>query len=73
MTVNLDGKEFKSFVSASQPPTARSGSTATATNAQDKREIVNVGKPFNFTGTTYVLTLNDEKLGRFDKAAEPLP
>ncbi|MGH7140384.1 MAG: TlpA family protein disulfide reductase [Pirellulales bacterium] len=73
ITVNLDGKEFTSFVSGT--PTAistlwidRDGNHRTSY----KREIVSVGKPFNFTGTTYVLTLNDDKLS-LDEAATPLP
>jgi thiol-disulfide isomerase/thioredoxin len=37
-----------------------------------KRETVQVGKPFNFTGTTYVIGATDGKL-TLEKAAEPVP
>jgi len=73
ITVNLDGKEFTSFMSGKPDANSslwidRDGNQRTSY----KREIVSFGKPFNFTGTTYVLTLNDEKL-TLDKAAESLP
>jgi thiol-disulfide isomerase/thioredoxin len=73
ITVNLDGKEFTSFM-AGKPSTGgslwidRDGNKRTSY----KREIISIGKPFNFTGTTYVLTLNDDKL-TLDTATDPLP
>ncbi len=73
ITVNLDGKEFTSFVSG-KPNAAssiwidRDGNQRTSY----KREIVSLGKPFNFTGTTYVLKLDGEQL-TLDKAADELP
>ena len=73
ITVNLDGKEFTSFISGMPASNSslwidRDGNKRTSY----KREMVYVGKPFNFTGTTYTLTLSD---GRFtlDKAPSELP
>ncbi len=73
ITVNLDGQELTSFVSGK--PNAdtslwidRDGNHKTSY----KREMISIGKPFNFTGTTYVLSLSDDKLS-LDKADESLP
>lgn len=73
VTVNLDGMPFTSFVSGK--PTAgtslwidRDGNN----RRSYKREMITVGKPFNFTGTTYVLALNDNKFS-LDTAEDALP
>jgi thiol-disulfide isomerase/thioredoxin len=73
ITVNLDGKDFASFVSGKPGAGSslwidRDGNKRTSY----KREMVSIGKPFNFTGTTYVLNLNDDNL-TLDKAADALP
>lgn len=73
LTFDLDGREFTSFVSG-QPEanTAiwidRDGNKKTS----QKREIAVVGKPFNFTGTTYEFRW-DGKVMSLEKAAESLP
>ena len=73
IAVKLDDQEFTTFISGEPNATStlwidRDGNKRTSY----KREIVAVGKPFNFTGTTYVLALNDGKLA-LDKADETLP
>jgi thiol-disulfide isomerase/thioredoxin len=69
VTLTLDGKTSKSFVSGE--PTANTRLSVDR-NGDGKQsfyyEAVQVGKPFNFTGTTYVLNLKDGKLS-LDKSA----
>ena len=73
VTVSLDGKDYTSFVSG-KPTSARSlwidrdGNKRTSY----KREMVELNKPFNFTGTTYVLKAKDDKLA-LEKAPAELP
>lgn len=73
VTFKLDDKEFSSFVSGAPAAQStfwidRDGNKQTSY----KREIVSIDKPFNFTGTTYVLKLTDGKLA-LDKAEKELP
>jgi thiol-disulfide isomerase/thioredoxin len=73
VTVELDGKSYTSFVSGKPSATSgfwidRDGNKQTSY----KLEMVRVGKPFNFTGTTYVLNLNDGELA-LEKSKEDLP
>lgn len=73
VTVELDGKSYPSFVSGKPSATSgfwidRDGNKLTSY----KLEMVRVGKPFNFTGTTYVLNLNDGELA-LEKSKEDLP
>jgi hypothetical protein len=61
LTLQLDGERFTTFVAGGglQPNSNlwidRDGNK----RRSYKRETVNVGKPFNFTGTTYVLAIVD--------------
>ena len=73
VTVNLDGKDFTSFVSGKPAADSslwidRDGNKRPSA----KLEYVTIGKPFNFTGTTYVLNLKGSDLA-LDNAADPLP
>ncbi|HET6880447.1 MAG TPA: PA14 domain-containing protein, partial [Pirellulales bacterium] len=73
ITLNLDGREFIAFMSGKPSADSslwidRDGNQRTSY----KREVISVGKPFNFTGTTYLLALNDGKL-TLGKAAVALP
>ncbi|HMC10858.1 MAG TPA: TlpA disulfide reductase family protein [Pirellulaceae bacterium] len=73
LTLDLDGKKFTTFVAGK--PQAKSELWIDRDGngeRSSKLESAVVGKPFNFTGTTYVLSLNDGKLS-LDKAAEELP
>jgi thiol-disulfide isomerase/thioredoxin len=73
VTLNLGGKSYTSFIAGS--PSERS-SLSVDRDGNGKtsffHERISVGKPFNFTGTTYVLNLRDNKLA-LDKAAQQLP
>ncbi|HJP83772.1 MAG TPA: TlpA disulfide reductase family protein [Fimbriimonadaceae bacterium] len=69
VTLNLDGKDYSSFIAGDPTPTT----TLSIDRDGNKqisyfREIVKQGTPFNFTGTTYVLTLNN---GKFNLAKAP--
>lgn len=74
----LDGKKMSTFVSGtvgekSRLPMDRDGND----RVSPRLEMATVGKPFNFTGTTYVFNVNEGKL-TLEKAAEqiemaPLP
>ncbi len=71
--MELDGTSVSTFVAGLPTPDSalwidRDGNGRRSA----KREMVAVGKPFNFTGTTYVLNLADNRL-TLDTAAEPLP
>ena len=73
ITLDLDGKKFTSFVAGK--PQANSGLFIDRDgNGQRsyKLETASVGKPFNFTGTTYLLSLKDGELN-LEKAAEAVP
>ncbi len=73
VALDIDGQQFTSFV-AGQPQAGsslwidRDGNGRTSY----RREIVNVGQPFNFTGTTYVLSITGNDL-TLEKATEELP
>lgn len=73
LTFQLDGKEFKSLVSgypSEGSPLAvdRDGNG----RISSRFETVVIGKPFNYTGTTYQIALTDGKL-TLDKAETELP
>lgn len=73
VTVTLDGKEFTSFLAGKPDPNGsiwidRDGNHKTSY----KYEMATFGKPFNYTGTTYVLESKDGKL-TLAKAAEAIP
>jgi len=73
ITLTLDGQTFTTFVAGSPQATSRlwidrDGNKQRSTS----KEMVSVGKPFNFTGTTYVLNLAKGDLS-LDKAKESLP
>lgn len=73
VTFKLDDETFTSFLAGA--PDARTtfwidrdGNKKQST----KRETAAIDKPFNFTGTTYVIKLNGTELA-LEKAAQPLP
>lgn len=73
VTITLDGNTFTSFLAGKPEPNGsiwidRDGNKATSY----KLEMASFGKPFNFTGTTYVLEVKDGALA-LTKAAEALP
>jgi thiol-disulfide isomerase/thioredoxin len=73
VTVDLDGKKFSSFLAGA--PSDKTSLSIDRDNNGDispRRERIVVGKPFNFTGTTYVLNLKENALS-LDKASEELP
>lgn len=68
----LDGKKMSTFVAGtvgekSRLPLDRDGNG----RVSSRLEMATVGKPFNFTGTTYVLNVKDGKLS-LEKAAEQI-
>jgi thiol-disulfide isomerase/thioredoxin len=68
----LDGQEFSTFVSGA--PTEKTGFRVDRDgNGKISRryESATIGKPFNFTGTTYVFKLNDGKVS-LEEAEEEL-
>lgn len=73
VTLNLGGKEYKSFIAGE--PTEKT-SLGVDRNGDGKvsynYEMVTVGKPFNYTGTTYVLNFNKGKFS-LDKSKESVP
>jgi thiol-disulfide isomerase/thioredoxin len=73
VALELDGVPFTTFV-AGQPDEGTSFWIDRDGNKQrsSRREVAQVGKPFNFTGTTYALRLQDGTLG-LEKATEELP
>lgn len=73
ITFDLDGKMFSTFV-AGAPQASSSFWIDRDGNGQQsyKLETATVGKPFNFTGTTYVLNLKDGAL-TLDKGASEVP
>ncbi len=73
VTMTLDGKPFTTFVSGA-PTAASSFWIDRDENGQKsyKREMAYVGRPFNFTGSTYVISVRDQQLA-IDIADEELP
>ena len=73
ITVKLDGQEFTSYVCGK--PTVDSTLWIDRDGNQRRSpmyEFISVGKPFNFTGTSYVLALNGKAFA-LDRADAPLP
>jgi|CXWL01.1.fsa_nt_gi thiol-disulfide isomerase/thioredoxin len=71
IALNLDGKPFTTFVAGQLEASSSLWIDRDANNKRSyKRETVSVGKPFNFTGTTYVLALADGT-AKLEEAAEP--
>lgn len=63
VVLTLGGKDYKSFVSGEPTANARLWVDRDGNGKQSFfHEIVQVGKPFNFTGTTYVLNFKDGQL-----------
>ena len=78
ITVKLDGKPFKTFVGGQLRPNARLWIDRDGNKKKSyKKEMVSVGTPFNFTGTTYVLGVSkgEPTLKKADKEIPmtPLP
>jgi thiol-disulfide isomerase/thioredoxin len=73
VTLQLDGKQFTTFLSGEFDSTSSFWIDRDNNKRRSfKRETVFVDKPFNFTGTTYVITLADGK-PRLERASESLP
>ena len=73
ITLSLAGKDYPGFVTGEPGANTRIGVDRNGDGKTSfNYETVTVGKPFNYTGTTYVLNLKDGKLS-LDKAAEQLP
>lgn len=73
VSFDLDGKPVTTFISGD--PTEKSQLTVDRNGdgkISYKRETITVGKPFNYTGTTYVLRYADGAL-KLDKAEQELP
>ena len=71
-TFELDGQEFSTFVSGAPSSTTRFSVDRDGNGKISRRfETASVGKPFNFTGTTYVFELKDGSLS-LNEAAEEL-
>lgn len=73
VSFDLDGKKVSSFISGfpnerTRINVDRNGDGKISTF----KEVINVGKPFNFTGNTYVLNYTNGKFS-LDTAAESLP
>lgn len=73
LSFKLDDKPFSTFVSGAVSPNTpltidRDGNG----RISSKREVARVGEPFNFTGTTYKLSLKDGSLA-LEKADQELP
>ncbi|MCA9140715.1 MAG: TlpA family protein disulfide reductase [Planctomycetales bacterium] len=77
-TFELDGAEFSTFVGGTPNKTTTFPVDRNGDGKLSRRfEVASVGKPFNFTGTTYVFEVTDGALS-LEKAAEeidqmPLP
>lgn len=68
----LDGREFSTFVDGSPTQSTRFSVDRDGNGKLSRRfEQAVVGKPFNFTGTTYVFNLSDGKV-TLEKAQEEL-
>jgi thiol-disulfide isomerase/thioredoxin len=73
LTFDLDGKPFTTFISGQPRANARLWIDRDGNKQQSmSKETVIVGKAFNFTGTTYVLALQDGAFA-LEKSAEALP
>jgi len=73
ITLDLDGTTFTTFVAGELQADSNLWVDRDANNKRSyKRETVYVGKPFNFTGTTYVLALVDGE-AKLEKASAPQP
>jgi thiol-disulfide isomerase/thioredoxin len=73
VTISLDGKDYTSFV-AGKPDATSSFWIDRDGNGRPsfKLEMATVGKPFNFTGTSYVLKTAGEEL-KLERAGEEVP
>ena len=74
-TFKLDGKEFSTFIAGSADENARLPIDRDGNKKISPRfETAKLDQPFNFTGTTYVFKLNNEKLtlSKADEAIEPM-
>jgi len=73
ISLDLDGKTFTTFVAGELQPNSNLWIDRDANRKRShKRETVYVGKPFNFTGTTYVLALVDGE-AKLEQAPTPQP
>jgi thiol-disulfide isomerase/thioredoxin len=73
VTLTLDGKDFSSFVAGGFEPNMALWIDRDGNKQRSfKREMIQVGKPFNFTGTTYVLTANQNEPS-LKRAPDELP
>jgi thiol-disulfide isomerase/thioredoxin len=73
VTLSLDGKPFTSFVSGKLEPNTALWIDRDGNKRQShKRETAYVGRPFNFTGTTYVLRVNGGE-PTLERSCEMLP
>ena len=71
-TLTMDGKTYTEV--STGPTSSRQGFRVDRDGNDDihqKLEVIRVGTPFNFTGTTYVLSLTNGKLS-IDEASEPI-
>ncbi len=73
LNLTLDGKPHKSFIAGEpgEKSTFRIDRNGDGKFSY-KRETIAVGKPFNFTGTTYTVVLKNGSFG-FEKSATSLP
>lgn len=75
-TFKLDDREFSTFVSGAPTKETRFPVDRDENGKLSRRfETASVGQPFNFTGTTYIFTLNDGALAlaKADKELEQMP
>ena len=72
-SVELDGQEFSTFLAGSPTDETRLPIDRNADGRTSRNfEVVSVGKPFNYTGTTYEFSIDDGKLV-LAKSEEDLP
>ncbi len=72
LSFKLDGKEMSTYVAGSVREKSRLSLDRDGNGRVSPRlEVATVGKPFNFTGTTYVFNVTDGELS-LEKAAEPV-
>ena len=73
ISLDLDGRVFTTFVSGELQPNSRLWIDRDGNGKRSsKREVVRVGEPFNYTGTTYLLTV-DGSVARLEEATEAQP
>ncbi len=73
LTLDLDGETFTTFVAGQLEANSNLWIDRDANKKRSyKLETVYVGKPFNFTGTTYLLSLAGD-VAKLEKAETPLP